>query len=165
MKAITLHQPWASLIAHGVKTIETRSWRPPRSLYRQRIAIHAGKRVFRPSSLDPEIHDAVARLYGERWWEAVPRGAVVATVVLDYAEQVHRWKGDHVTLVGDWRRREIPTDAFGDFSPGRWLWFLKDIEPVEPPIAAVGHQSLWEWVQEERPWLTVTGTEARRCAG
>ena len=34
MKALTLHQPWASLIAHGVKTIETRSWAPPRSLAR-----------------------------------------------------------------------------------------------------------------------------------
>jgi len=26
MKAISLHQPWASMIAHGQKTIETRSW-------------------------------------------------------------------------------------------------------------------------------------------
>jgi hypothetical protein len=27
MKALSLHQPWASLIALGVKRIETRSWR------------------------------------------------------------------------------------------------------------------------------------------
>ena len=26
MKALTLHQPWASLMAWGVKTIETRGW-------------------------------------------------------------------------------------------------------------------------------------------
>ena len=26
VKSLTLHQPWASLIAHGVKSIETRSW-------------------------------------------------------------------------------------------------------------------------------------------
>lgn len=43
MKALTLHQPWASLIALGVKTIETRSWRAPQALIGQRIAIHAGK--------------------------------------------------------------------------------------------------------------------------
>ena len=40
MKAITLHQPWASLVALGVKTIETRSW-PTK--YRGPLAIHAGK--------------------------------------------------------------------------------------------------------------------------
>ena len=43
MKAITLHQPFASLIANGTKTIETRSWAPPKALIGQRIAIHAGE--------------------------------------------------------------------------------------------------------------------------
>lgn len=45
MRALTLHQPWASLIAVGAKSIETRSWR---TNYRGPLAIHAGKRV--PSS-------------------------------------------------------------------------------------------------------------------
>lgn len=39
MKALTLHQPWASLVALGVKTIETRSWA---TRYRGPLAIHAG---------------------------------------------------------------------------------------------------------------------------
>lgn len=43
MKALTIRQPWATLIALGVKTIETRSWRAPQSLIGQTIAIHAGK--------------------------------------------------------------------------------------------------------------------------
>ena len=38
MKAITIRQPYASLIARGVKTVETRSWA---THYRGRIAIHA----------------------------------------------------------------------------------------------------------------------------
>lgn len=41
MKALTIRQPWASLIAHGVKTIETRSWSTE---YRGPLAIHAGHR-------------------------------------------------------------------------------------------------------------------------
>lgn len=41
MKAISLWQPWASLIAAGVKSIETRGW--PTN-YRGQIAIHAAKR-------------------------------------------------------------------------------------------------------------------------
>lgn len=39
MKALTIHQPWAQLIALGVKTIETRSWS---TRHRGAIAIHAG---------------------------------------------------------------------------------------------------------------------------
>jgi hypothetical protein len=39
VKVLTLHQPWASLIAVGVKTIETRSWS---TQYRGPLAIHAG---------------------------------------------------------------------------------------------------------------------------
>jgi len=40
MKALTLTQPWATLVILGVKRIETRGWATP---YRGRIAIHAAK--------------------------------------------------------------------------------------------------------------------------
>jgi len=40
MKALTLTQPWATLIACGAKRIETRSWATD---FRGRIAIHAAK--------------------------------------------------------------------------------------------------------------------------
>lgn len=45
MKAISLWQPWASLIACGAKPFETRHWAPPRELIGQRIAIHAAKKI------------------------------------------------------------------------------------------------------------------------
>ena len=45
MKAITLWQPWASMVAMGLKQNETRSWAPPKALIGERIAIHAAKRV------------------------------------------------------------------------------------------------------------------------
>lgn len=41
MKALTLCQPWASLIAWGEKQYETRSWSTD---YRGLLAIHASKR-------------------------------------------------------------------------------------------------------------------------
>jgi hypothetical protein len=41
MKAITIWQPWASLIAIGAKQYETRSWE---TKYRGPIAIHAAKK-------------------------------------------------------------------------------------------------------------------------
>jgi len=45
MKAISLWQPWASLIAAGLKPYETRDWFPPAKLIGQKIAIHAAKKV------------------------------------------------------------------------------------------------------------------------
>ena len=41
MKAITIKQPWASLIAHGIKDIENRTWPCPKKYLGQRILIHS----------------------------------------------------------------------------------------------------------------------------
>lgn len=38
MKALSIKQPWASLIAHGIKNIENRTWK---THFRGRIYIHA----------------------------------------------------------------------------------------------------------------------------
>lgn len=38
MKALSIKQPWASLIAHGIKDVENRTWR---TKFRGRIYIHA----------------------------------------------------------------------------------------------------------------------------
>lgn len=45
MQALTIWQPWASLIVHGFKRIENRTWAPPADLVGTTIAIHAGKKV------------------------------------------------------------------------------------------------------------------------
>ena len=41
MKAITIRQPWASLIAHGIKDIENRTWKCPTKHIGTRVLIHA----------------------------------------------------------------------------------------------------------------------------
>jgi hypothetical protein len=47
MKALTLYHPWTSLIVHGFKHYETRSWQ---TQVRGRIAIHAGRRVLQDAA-------------------------------------------------------------------------------------------------------------------
>jgi hypothetical protein len=103
VKALSLWQPWASLVALGVKTIETRSWS---TSYRGPLAIHAARRPVRekvvigayeawlpdePGRPHPNHPDGrPARLYCNspktsfdlaRWWP-LPFGAVVATCTL-----------------------------------------------------------------------------------
>ena len=78
----------------------------------------------------------------ESRFRAFPLGAVVATAVLDWFGQVQGAPGNGwVEMDG----KAIPTDPYGDFSPGRWLWFLEDIEPLKPPIPAKGRQGFWDW--------------------
>ena len=151
MYAITLHQPWASLIALGVKTVETRSWPAPERLLGQTIAVHAGKRVVKQPGGPVEL-EMLARLGGD-WQRAVPAGAVLATAVLAGMARVAYV--DHVTghAVHDSRTETGCTmglgrtriDPWGDFSAGRWLWFLVDVRTLPAPVLAVGHQGFWHW--------------------
>lgn len=138
MKAITLWQPWASLVAVGAKTIETRSWR---THYRGPIAIHAAKRPV-ARNLDRGFVGVAANWLRKNeagqffdWdvMDELPYGCVIATAFLvDIlpTDRVNR----HVI-----NGRE---ETFGDFSPGRFAWFLIDIKPVDP-IPYRGKQGLW----------------------
>ena len=143
MRAIMLYQPWASLIAHGVKTVETRSWPPPRAALGCLLAIHAGKRIVPPVVLNPDTEAAIANLYGERWRQDVPTGAVLAVARLVSARQVMGVDGE-IAVFGPESVHRIAIDPYGDFAPGRWLWMLEEVEPIEPQTAT-GGQRLWKW--------------------
>ncbi|MDE2685986.1 MAG: ASCH domain-containing protein [Chloroflexota bacterium] len=58
IRALSLRQPWASMVADGRKTIETRTWR---TNYRGPLAIHASKRPYADLPTGGII--AIARLY------------------------------------------------------------------------------------------------------
>ena len=75
LPAITLHQPWASLVAHGIKNVETRSWPPPHGIIGKRIAIHAGRTVV--LNPDHETVAAIADIYGAGQWCQIPTGISV----------------------------------------------------------------------------------------
>ena len=156
MKAISLHQPWASLIVHGYKTIETRSWAPPKTLIGERIAIHAARKTVSIKDI-PEVWQPLVRMYKNFGQPGVPQGAVVATARLVDAWQVRDTSKNmgivhpdgYPQVFGDStlesQRRSCKADPYGDFSVGRWLWFLEDVELVDPPVPVRGHQGFWNW--------------------
>lgn len=147
MKALTLWQPWASLIAIGVKTIETRSWAAPKSLIGQRISIHAAKR---PSDTEADFRfDPVLHEHGLCFTD-LPLGAVVATARLVECVQVLKVRDDGTwTIVqrdytGPVRGVVLDQLPYGDFTPGRWAWLLDDIEQLDKPLPATGRQGMWD---------------------
>lgn len=133
MKAISLWQPWATLIAYGVKTIETRSWG---TNYRGPILIHAAKKLC--YDVDEQLILAIENA-GLKY-EALPRGAFVCRATLFDCRPMDGADGDAADWVTALPALEL---RCGNYGPGRWGWMLKDIERFNP-IPAVGRQGLWE---------------------
>ena len=178
MKAISLWQPWASLIAAGAKPYETRSWAPPRELIGQPIAIHAAKKIDKGaaqfaeelcygqhSSGSHDLADKIEATYstcpdelmGIFGQATLPIGCIVAIAKLDAAFQLGEMAdGTAIPAARVVRRltsRQMPEcftvryDDFGDYAPGRWAWLLRDVKPLNPPIAAKGAQGFFELPQ------------------
>ena len=151
MRAITLHQPWASLIAGGYKTTETRGWPAPESLVGSRIAIHAAKRTSRPSEWNAQVGDIASGL-------EFPLGAIVATARLDGCVRVLSGGFASLEVKADPGRvwvvdrsgeersdaYRMDSDPYGGYSEGRWIWLLSGVRPVNPPIEARGRQGMWK---------------------
>ncbi len=131
MKALTLHQPWASLIAAGHKKVETRSWGTG---HRGRVAIHAGKRKLDYG--DELLLRDLEVAYGVALPAPLPFGAVVAVATLIACVPMTR------ELIG----AQTPLERLvGGWGLGRYAWVLEDIEPLVAAVPARGAQGLWEW--------------------
>ena len=129
MKALTLTQPWATLVAEGTKRIETRGWSTP---YRGPILIHAAK------GYPAEAEDFAVALHHRQprtlrtYPGDLPRGAFVARANLDTIIRT-------IAVVASAEELEL-----GDYRPGRFAWFLSDIVPIDPPVPWRGALGLWE---------------------
>lgn len=131
MKCLSLWQPWASLVAWGNKRVETRSWA---TAYRGELAIHASKRWTR--DLIETCHDSP---FSERILQhgspaSLPRGAVVAVVQLIAVRRTEEVEP----------RLDDEEVDFGDYTPGRFAWFLGDARPLVEPYPLRGHQGLFD---------------------
>lgn len=130
MKAITLWQPWATLVAIGAKQIETRAWA---TSHRGPLAIHAAKHS--PAwalslAVTPPFFQALADVS----YPVMPCGYIVATCWLDSVFRITA-----TNAPGE------PERSFGDYTPGRWAWWLERVYRLPEPIPAKGSQGLWEW--------------------
>lgn len=160
MRAISLWQPWASLIACGAKPYETRDYPPPADWIGARIAIHAARmpvsRALKLSDLDDddEFKGAVAHaLRKEDWATSLPYGAVICTALLVGAYQLGSdWslggkRGVFLQARGSPHCDYIDVDLFGNYAPLRWVYHLRDVQEINPPAPARGFQKFWTWAE------------------
>lgn len=140
MKALTLHQPYATLIAAGLKRFETRTWAPPDGLHQ--VAIHAAKRIVRPAELDPRIIEGLCGLLDlpvggvllALW--TLPRSAVLCTCRIVGVARIDEAMIDH-----------LPESerACGHWNVGDCAWELQVETLFDEAIPASGRQRLWDW--------------------
>ncbi|MBG9734567.1 ASCH domain-containing protein [Paenibacillus alvei] len=151
MKAITILQPWATLIALGEKKFETRGWA---TNHRGEIAIHAGKKVDKDAFMREEIYTTLQR-HGILFIDDLPTGGIIAIADLVRCFTVSRpkgndgavWLGAEGMTIG-WAGYMNREYHFGDYSDGRFAWELAEVRPLSTPIPAKGQQGLWNWDSE-----------------
>lgn len=151
MKAITILEPWASLIACGAKKIETRSWR---TNYRGKIAIHAGKKF---------MHGSIEKFIAIEGWDKYAKmsrpleqndiyleeegtlGCVVAIAdLVECVQFTHSLLPGRNTILLNGQEVAENEIMFGDCTAGRWGWMLENIQRIEQ-VSAKGQQGLWNW--------------------
>ena len=141
IKVLSIKEPHASLLLTPYKTIETRSWA---TSYRGEIYLHASKSM--PSyAKEKAMWDRVLKLYNKYEQETgkkimwLHNGFIYARAQL--VDCIEMTPENIATLPQD----EI--DA-GYYEPGRYMWVLKDITPIDS-IPAKGHLGIWNTTIEE----------------
>jgi len=170
IRGITLHEPWATLVAIGLKKFETRSWA---TSYRGKLLIHAAARK---ADFNP-----FRELYVYHGWEGLsdqekhgytvcaqinkrnPRtfGCVVAIVDLTSCLKM-RSVGDGSPIDSGITIEEQTKieRATGDWKSGRYAWELQNIKALVNPISCKGKQRLWipdaELIAKIKPLVAVS---------
>jgi activating signal cointegrator 1 len=140
MKAITIWQPYASLLILGLKQYETRSWE---TNYRGPLIIHAAKRWDDTREMDCDrvttlmhIHDIDPQTFTDEQKKhffsplANTLGKAIGVVdLIDCQPMTDGGSGFE--------------NAVGDFGPGRFGWKSANPRIFDPPVSAAGKQGLW----------------------
>lgn len=151
MKALTLTQPWAGLVASGIKRIENR----PRHMIRRdaigsQLAVHASREIDetvyqRIGEIAPELScDSGRVIFGHAPWYRLSRitSAILSVHTLDRIIEAIDYNEETKEYVYE----QSDLDAIGDQS--RWLfgkvaYVLRDERVLTLAVETRGHQSCW----------------------
>lgn len=130
IKAVTVYEPWAGLIARQFKEYETRSWYTP---YRGPLVIHSGKR-------EPMVEEmaVIEDALGKNYFLLMNFGCGLCVCELVHCYPVEAVR-DRMTM------REY---KLGNYSNGRYAWHMKVLKVFERPIPMRGQQGLWDWPED-----------------
>lgn len=158
MKALSLWQPWGTLVVDGFKLTETRSWY---TRHRGGLVIHAAlkwtKEIRKIAAAEPFRSHLETLGYG--LGKDDPRPPLRA--LLGTVELFDVWPADLVRFEKRSTIRRTPDipyhperskllelprteEPLGDFNPWRWVWLLRHPIAFRKPIAHAGNRGLFE---------------------
>jgi len=126
MKVITIKQPFASMIAAGIKEYEFRTWK---TKYRGELLIHAGKGV-----------DKKAMKKFEDYGLEYPSGCIIAKVNLTDCIKVD----DELRVVLKEKNPSVYSSVVKHTEWEGYAFKLEDVEKIEP-IPVNGKLSIWDY--------------------
>jgi hypothetical protein len=151
-RVLTLWQPWASLLVHGIKRIETRpsatSWTSEKGVY----LIHAASKwtkeqrdicmtepfasALKGIGYKPEEFDSVFKL---------PTGQIIGAIEIIGCRKIRNENGI-ITCIGKQSFFNIkePELSFGDYSTGRFAWLTHNPRILKTPIPYKGGQGYYQ---------------------
>ncbi|MBR9800570.1 ASCH domain-containing protein [bacterium] len=147
MKALTVSQPWASLIVSGEKFVENRT---RVTHYRGTILIHAGKgRQY----LDREA------LKGYTTGAIIGRADLIDCIRLTDLQQ--RPRGERLLMDRD--RPTVGEILNHRYTDGPVLWILANARKLATPIPCNGNLGLWNYEPDETATCEICGEQFLRC--
>ena len=128
MKVLTLRQPWATLVAEGIKKYEFRSWK---TKYRGKILIHAG------TGIDKDDMKKYENMNLE-----FPSRRIIAVVEIE----------DCLELDEDLNKKIISENniAYGHKIRTGYAWKLKNIKKIDYDKEVNGQLGLWNIDLDEK---------------
>lgn len=143
MKALTLTQPWATLMALQSKRIETRSWP---THYRGEIIIHSSKKFpqfEREMCFNPSFEEGLHGLKPEEL--PLSQGLCVVRLI-GCVKTTEMHKAEFIMGCKP-SAKEI---MFGNYTEGRYAWITEFVRrlPLNGWGPVKGALGLWEWDKE-----------------
>ncbi len=135
MKVLSLTEPCATLIKEKKKLVETRSWK---TSYRGELYIHAS------STKIPKEWKENAEFMGLVTEKALNFGNIICKCNL--VDCIYMTK----EYVEDMKKDNHQEYICGKYEEGRYAWILEDIKPLDNPIKAKGHLSIWNYEENEK---------------
>lgn len=123
MKALTIHQPFASAIITGLKRVENRSWQ---TRYRGPLAIHASKAPTQTEWLT--YVQEIALMNAGLEIKSLPHGAIIGIVELVDCRYSYEYIADN------------PRD---EWAFGPMCWVMANPRKLATPIPIRGRLGLW----------------------
>lgn len=127
MKVITLKQPWATLVAEGIKQYEFRSWKYN---YRGEILIHAG------AGIDKDAMKKVESLNLE-----YPQKRIIAKVTIEDCLELNEKLNKEICSSN--------TMVYGNKNRTGFVWKLKDVSKLNIEKIISGKQGIWNYDLDE----------------